>query len=95
MLILISSAFAQSLEPEALKSKVETLEKELQEIKVMLRQQSEKDVQKEKGNGLIERKRYKKGNKSRCRRSTFTAANGKSIWFKKESIAIWRGILFG
>ena len=48
VLILISSAFAQSLEPEALKNKVETLEKELQEIKTLLRQQSEKDVQKKK-----------------------------------------------
>ena len=53
VLILISSAFAQSLEPEALKNKVETLEKELQEIKVMLRQQIEKDVQKEKEMALL------------------------------------------
>ncbi len=48
VLILISCAFAQSSETEALNNKVETLEKELQEIKTMLRQQIEKDVQKEK-----------------------------------------------
>ncbi|HHT9113226.1 MAG TPA: hypothetical protein ACFYD0_07885 [Candidatus Wunengus sp. YC65] len=48
MLILISCAFAQSSETEALNNKVEMLEKELQEIKTMLGQQIEKDVQKEK-----------------------------------------------
>src|SRR3989339_501179 len=45
---LVSDVFAQSPEAETLKSKVETLEKELKEIKDLLKQQSEKDVQKEK-----------------------------------------------
>jgi len=45
---LVSDVFAQSPEAETLKSKVETLEKELKEIKDLLKQQIEKDVQKEK-----------------------------------------------
>src|SRR3990172_5062482 len=48
MFILVSCAFAQSSETETLKSKVDTLEKELKEIKDLLKQQVEKDVQKEK-----------------------------------------------
>ena len=60
VLILISSAFAQPSETEALKSKVEMLEKELQEIKTLLRQQSEKDVQKEKEMALLKEEVQKK-----------------------------------
>src|SRR3989339_1726381 len=60
MFILISCAFAQSPETETLKSKVEMLEKELQEIKTLLRQQSEKDVQKEKEMALLKEEVQKK-----------------------------------
>ena len=48
MFIFISCAFAQSPETETLKSKVEMLEKELKEIKDLIKQQVEKDVQKDK-----------------------------------------------
>ncbi|HHT9116408.1 MAG TPA: hypothetical protein ACFYEL_08060 [Candidatus Wunengus californicus] len=48
MFILVSSAFAQLSGTETLKNKVEMLEKELKEIKDLLKQQVEKDVQKEK-----------------------------------------------
>jgi hypothetical protein len=44
----IADGFAQSSETEALRSKVEMLEKELKEIKDLLRQQIEKDAQKER-----------------------------------------------
>ncbi|MBE7446119.1 MAG: hypothetical protein HS132_13060 [Planctomycetia bacterium] len=46
--VFIANSFAQSSETESLKNKVDMLEKELQEIKGMLKQQIEKDVQKEK-----------------------------------------------
>ncbi|MCF6154498.1 MAG: hypothetical protein E3K36_04435 [Candidatus Brocadia sp.] len=45
---LIANAFGQSSETEALKNKVEMLEQELKEIKDLLKQQIEKDSQKEK-----------------------------------------------
>src|SRR3972149_4302707 len=48
MSFLVSDVFAQSPEAETLKSKVEMLENELKEIKDLLKQQVEKDVQKEK-----------------------------------------------
>jgi len=48
MSFLVSDVFAQSPESETLKSKVEMLEKELKEIKDLLKQQIEKDAQKEK-----------------------------------------------
>ena len=44
----IANVFAQSPETEGLKTKVETLEKELSEIKDLLKQQAEKDIQKDK-----------------------------------------------
>ena len=44
----ITNSFAQSSETESLKNKVDMLEKELQEIKDLLKQQIERDVQKEK-----------------------------------------------
>src|SRR5574337_1198275 len=48
VIIFTSNSFAQSSEAEALKAKVEMLEKEMEEIKDLLKQQIEKDVQKEK-----------------------------------------------
>lgn len=48
MSFFVSDTFAQSSETEALKSKVEMLENELKEIKNILRQQIERDAQKEK-----------------------------------------------
>lgn len=44
----LGDAFGQSPETEALNSKVEMLERELKEIKDLLKQQIEKDIQKEK-----------------------------------------------
>ena len=44
----ITNSFAQSSETESLKNKVDMLEKELQEIKDLLKHQIERDVQKEK-----------------------------------------------
>lgn len=46
--VFIANSFAQSSETESLKNKVDMLEKELQEIKDLLKQQIERDVQKEK-----------------------------------------------
>ena len=48
VIFFIADGFAQSPETEALKGKVEMLEKEMKEIKDLLKQQIEKDVQKEK-----------------------------------------------
>ena len=45
---LMTEVFAQSSETEALKNKVEKLEKDLTELKDLLKQQIEKDIQKEK-----------------------------------------------
>ncbi|MDN3514362.1 MAG: hypothetical protein NG747_08185 [Candidatus Brocadia sp.] len=46
--VCVTKSFAQSSETEVLKNKVSTLEKELKEIKDLLKQQMEKDVQEEK-----------------------------------------------
>lgn len=48
LFVFIANGFAQSSETEALKSKVEMLEQELKEIKDLLKQQIERDAQKEK-----------------------------------------------
>ena len=69
LFIFISCTFAQSSETEALKNKLEMLENELQEIKTLLRQQIEKDVQKEKEFASL-KEEVKKGYKSHCGRVT-------------------------
>ncbi len=48
LFLFVSSVFAQSSETDVLKSKVEMLEKELKEIKDLLKQQVEKDIQNDK-----------------------------------------------
>ncbi len=54
------NTFAESPETEALKSKVETLENELREIKALLIQQIEKDAQKDKDIALLREEVQKK-----------------------------------
>src|SRR3972149_5435680 len=56
----INDVFAQSSETEALKSKVEMFEKELKEIKDLLKQQIVKDSQKEKEIASLKEKVKKK-----------------------------------
>lgn len=58
--LLCLSTFAESPETEALKGKVETLENELREIKALLRQQIERDAQKDKDIALLKEEVQKK-----------------------------------
>lgn len=83
--IFIADSFAQSTETEVLKNKVDTLEKELREIKDLLKQQIQKDTQKEKEIASLKEEMQKKEVKVAAEEmpSQATVVNGTEMQHEK------------
>lgn len=87
----VVDAFAQSSETKSLETKVETLEKELTELKNLLKQQIEKDVQKEKEIALIKEEVQKKETETDAGKASVESGDlyyaKKSAEFKDKKLA--------
>src|SRR5574341_271621 len=81
----IADVFAQSPETEGLKDKVETLEKELSEIKDLLKQQAEKDIQKDTDIESLNEEVQKKEMKEMQVVSEEVQVRGEEAYFVKKS----------
>lgn len=94
LFVFIANGFAQSSETEALKSKVEMLEQELKEIKDLLKQQIERDAQKEKEIASLKEEVQKKEVKNCRRRSSCSSICQRACCCRGRKSPHCRGIVF-